>query len=135
MADADVVAAAEAFPVVAAEGALYIRMAKLVSIVDVGATVIVEVLTSAFDAIMEPSTLNLLKLGWRSIPSAAWTILVCAGRRWRRTRLILGLCDRGRKQHSSSECEGGEDSSGVQGGIQMLTFFRAIFRIMFSHAS
>ncbi len=92
VADGDVIAAAESIPVVATEGALYMRVTELVTVVDVGAAVIIEVLAGTFDAIMKALTLDLLEFGRRCIPSASGAVLVCAGWRGRWALLVLGLC-------------------------------------------
>ena len=103
MAYANVVAATEPVTIVAAEGALYMRMPEFIAVIYVRSTMIVEIFASAFYPVVKTLALHLLEFGRWRVPSSAGTILV--GTR-RRTLLRLGL--------NSLRCEektGGEHSN------------------------
>jgi hypothetical protein len=89
--DADLVAAAEAFAVVLAQGAFDVRVAVLVAVIHVGTAMVVIVLAGTLDAVVEAAPGSVLELGRRSVPSAAGAVLVGAGRGWRGSLLELGM--------------------------------------------
>ena len=71
MAYANVVAPPEPVTIVAAEGALYMRMSEFITIIYVRSTMIVKIFASAFYPVMKTLALHLLKFGWWRIPSPA----------------------------------------------------------------
>jgi hypothetical protein len=53
-----------------------IWMTIFVAIVDVGATMVPQILSSAFNAIVKAAALNVVKLSWRAIPIASIPIMI-----------------------------------------------------------
>jgi hypothetical protein len=80
--DSGVVATAEAFAIGVADFRGSTGIAEFVTIVDVGAAMVLEVAAGAFDAVVEAAALNVTKLARGSIPAVS-VLRDAGGRRWR----------------------------------------------------
>ena len=81
------IAVPETFTVIFASAGRYMRMPILIAIVYVRGAMMIEVPTSAFNAVVKTLALNVAEFGWRRIPTAVIPVVVLViARRWRTLR-------------------------------------------------